>query len=315
MNDGARTPLEELNLTDRFLFAETMDEPEAYEAMVGILLGDEIRLAGYPQTEKELRVSPGLRAVRLDVVSMDSGGRIYFTEMQKTDTGNLLKRSRYYQAQLDVSLLEPGCSDFNRLNDSCLVLVAPFDLFGYGLYRYTFRGQCQEVPELVLPDGADRVFINTYGTNREAFSQEFLDLMEYINDTRDEVGARSESARLQAICNRVERVRRSEKCGVKYMQRWEEIEYARQDAYAEGRSEGRSAGWSEGRSAGRSEGRMSEVIRAVCKKLVKGKDMAQIADELEKEPEDIAQICRVAERYAPAYDADAICRELLGDAV
>lgn len=123
--------------------------------------------------------------------------------------------------------------------------------------------------------------------------------MEYINDTREEVAARNGGLRLQAICDRVERVRRSEKCGVKYMQRWEEIEYARQGGFAEGIS----------------EGRMAEVICAVCRKLIKGKDVAQIAEELEKEPEEIARICRVAERYAPAYDQDAICRELLKEVV
>lgn len=94
MNNEVKTPLEELNLTDRFLFAEAMDEPEAYEAVVGILLEDEVELLDRTQTEKELRVSPKLRAVRLDVVNMDKDGHIYFTEMQKTDTGNLLKRSR-----------------------------------------------------------------------------------------------------------------------------------------------------------------------------------------------------------------------------
>lgn len=147
MNYELRTPLEELNLTDRFLFAETMDKPEAYEAVVGILLEDEIELSDHTQTEKELRVSPKLRTVRLD-----------------------------------VSLLEPGSKNFNRLNDSCMILVAPFDLFGYGLYRYTFTGQCKEIPGLVLRDGATRVFINTFGTNKKDFSQEFLDFMEYIND-------------------------------------------------------------------------------------------------------------------------------------
>ena len=53
------------------IFAETMDEPEAYKAVVGILMEDEIELLDHTQTEKELRVSPKLRAVRLDVVSMD----------------------------------------------------------------------------------------------------------------------------------------------------------------------------------------------------------------------------------------------------
>lgn len=301
MNNEVKTPLEELNLTDRFLFAEAMDEPEAYEAVVGILMEDEIELLDHTQTEKELRVSPKLRAVRLDVVNMDKDGHIYFTEMQKTDTGNLLKRSRYYQAQLDVSLLGPGSKDFNRLNDSCMILVAPFDLFGYGLYRYTFVGQCLEVPGLALRDGATRIFINTFGTNKENFSQEFLDFMEYINDTRDVVAARSESSRLKLIHSTVEKIRCSEKCGVKYMQRWEEIEYARQDGHAAGYEEARN------------EGILREVI-AVCKKLAKGKSIEQIADELEQEWERISEICHVAEKYAPAYDQDAICQELIRSA-
>ena len=306
MNNEVRTPLEELNLTDRFLFAETMDEPEAYKAVVGILMEDEIELLDHTQTEKELRVSPELRAVRLDVVSMDKDGQIYFTEMQKTDTGNLLKRSRYYQAQLDVSLLEPGSKNFNRLNDCCMILVAPFDLFGYGLYRYTFVGQCKEIPELMLQDGATRIFINTFGTNRGDFSQEFLDFMEYINDTREAVAAQSESPRVKLVHSKVEQIRRSEKCGVKYMQRWEEIAYAREDGYEEGRNEGRDEG--------RSEGALREIIAAVCKKLAKRKSIEQITDELEQESERIFQICLVAEKYAPAYDLDAIYQEVTIDA-
>lgn len=298
MNNETKSPLEELNLTDRFLFAETMDEPEAYEAVVGILLEDEIELLDHTQTEKELRVSPQLRSVRLDVVNMDKDRQVYFTEMQKTDTGNLIKRSRYYQAQLDVSLLEPGCGDFNMLNDSCMILIAPFDLFGYGLYRYTFVGQCKEVPGLTLRDGATRIFINTLGTNRENFSQEFLDFMEYINDTRDVVAARSKSARVKLVHSKVEKIRRSEKWGVKYMQRWEEILYARQDGHAAGYEEARN------------EGILREVT-AVCKKLAKGKSIEQIADELEQEMEYISQICRIAEKYAPAYDQNAIYQEML----
>ncbi len=298
MDNKVRTPLEKLNLTDSFLFAETMDEPEAYEAVVGILLENEVELLDRTRTEKELRVSPELRKVRLDVVNMDRDGRIYFTEMQKRDTRNLEKRSRYYQAQLDVSLLAPGCGDFNELNDSCMILIAPFDLFGYGLYRYTFEGRGKEVPGLALQDGATKVFINTFGTNRQDFSQEFLDFMEYINDTRDVVAARSKSARVKLIHSKVEKIRHSEKCGVKYMQRWEEIAYARKDGYEEGHNEGRSEG--------RNEGALREIIAAACKKLAKGKSVEQIADELEQEPGRISQICQIAEKYAPAYDQEAI---------
>lgn len=89
-----------------------------------------------PETEKELRISPELRQIRLDVISLDVSNKLYYTEMPQRDTKNLRKRSRFYQAQLDVSLLEPGSKDFNSLNDSCFIPVTPFDIFGRGLYRY-----------------------------------------------------------------------------------------------------------------------------------------------------------------------------------
>ena len=183
MTQNVTTKLEELNLTDRFLFDETMEDLEAYEATVSILLENETELLSRPETEKEFRISPELRAVRLDVISMDKEKILYYTEMQNRNTGNLRKRSRYYQAHLDVSLLEPGCTDFNELNDSFLIMIAPFDLFGKGLYRYTFEGTCKECPELKLEDGAIKVFINMKGTNREDFSEEFLEFMEYLNQT------------------------------------------------------------------------------------------------------------------------------------
>ncbi len=96
MAENVVTKLEKLNLVDRFLFDETMEDREAYQAAVSILLENEIDLIDRPETEKELRVSPQLRQIRLDVVSMDKEGTLYYSEMQKKDTGNLKKRSRYY---------------------------------------------------------------------------------------------------------------------------------------------------------------------------------------------------------------------------
>lgn len=82
MANNVVTKLAELNLVDKFLFDETMEDTEAYQAVVSILLENEIELINKPETEKELRISPQLRQVRLDVVSMDRGGKLYYTEMQ-----------------------------------------------------------------------------------------------------------------------------------------------------------------------------------------------------------------------------------------
>ena len=61
------TKLEKLNLLDKFLFDEAMEDAETYQAVISILMEKEIELLGKPETEKEFRVSPELREVRLDV--------------------------------------------------------------------------------------------------------------------------------------------------------------------------------------------------------------------------------------------------------
>lgn len=173
------TKLEKLNLLDKFLFDEAMEDKETYQAVLSILLENEVEILEKPETEKEFRVSPQLRQVRLD-----------------------------------SSLLEPGSKDFNLLNDSCFILIAPFDIFGRGLYRYTFEGRCRECPDLTLDDGAVKIFINTKGTNKDDFSQEFLDLMEYIEETTEETVKRIESRRIKQIHRRVCLIRKSEEVGI-----------------------------------------------------------------------------------------------------
>lgn len=224
MVNNVTTKLEELNLMDKFLFDETMEDREAY------------------------------------------------------------------QAQLDVSLLEPGCTDFNLLSDSCFILIAPFDIFGRGLYRYTFEGVCRECPDLKLGDGAVRIFINTRGTNKEDFSQEFLDFMEYITETTDAVADSTQSSRIKLIHKKVKKIKISEKIGVKYMQRWEEVAYARQDGKAEGKAEGEEL----------------KLIKLVCKKLAKNKNPEEIAEDLEEEISTILPICELAGEFAPEYDSEKL---------
>lgn len=290
MENCVITKLEELNLVDKFLFDEVMDDRDCYQALISIILENEIELLSKPQTEKELRISPQLRQVRLDVVSIDQDKNLYQTEMQKENTGNLIKRSRYYQSQLDVSLLEPGSIDFNLLNNSCFILIAPFDIFGRGLYRYTFEGTCRECPDLRLGDGAIRIFINTKGTNKKDFSQEFLDFMQYVTETSDEMAFHTKSNKIKQIHERVKKIKLSEKMGGKYMQRWEEMAYAEQ----------------RGRITGKAEGEQSKLIKLVCKKLTKNEAAEEIARELEEEISTILPICELAKEFAPEYDSEKV---------
>ena len=155
--------LKDLNLLDRFLFAEAMED------------------------EKEQRTSPAYRFAKLDVWTKDMDDAIYDTEVQGKNTKNLPKRSRFYQSMIDSKLLEPGEKDFNKMNDVYIILIAPFDLFGEGKYMYTFQMTCQESFSVLLNDGATRIFLNTHGTNPEDVSPELVELLHYIENTTQEV--------------------------------------------------------------------------------------------------------------------------------
>lgn len=243
-------PLRELNLTNRFLFNEVMEDAEVHQDVLSIIFGRDIRMLEVHGTEYEKSVSPLARSVRLDVFSIDEENRVYNTEMQNYRKSDLPKRSRYYQSMIDAGLLEPGALSYNHLNDSCIILISPFDLFGYGKYCYTFEALCKEVQGCRLGDGATRIFLNTRGTNDEEVSRELIDFLHYVENTTDQEAENSGSFRIQRIHKRVCKVRTSEEVGVKYMQAWEERLYDRQEAREEGLAEGRKEGIAEGIAEG-----------------------------------------------------------------
>ena len=100
----------------------------------------------------------------MDVWAMDMEDTVYDAEVQKEDTKNLPRRSRLYQS-----------------------MIAPFDLFGKDLYRYTFRMRCDEDPGIALDDGAARIFLNTRGKDPLGVSEELIELLRYIEHTTEKV--------------------------------------------------------------------------------------------------------------------------------
>ena len=236
--------LKDLNLLDKFLFDEAMEDEENknMKTLLDIILGQDTHLKQPPQTEKECRSSFEKRQIRLDVYTVDEDDVVYDTEPQKTNTKNLPKRSRLYQGMIDSRLLPPGCIDFNLLNPVVIIMIMPFDLFGYELYRYTFQMQCEEVPELELGDDATRIFLNSHGKHPELVSQELIELLEYMEKSTDAVAEECESERIHQMHERVTRLKGNKEMEIKFMQKWEEKEMERQEAYAEGREEGERVG-------------------------------------------------------------------------
>ncbi|MFR2661080.1 MAG: Rpn family recombination-promoting nuclease/putative transposase [[Clostridium] scindens] len=264
-------PLQELNLTSRFLFDEVLEDPQIHQDVLGIIFQRDIPLLEKNETEKELRVSPLLRSIRMDVFSMDEEKAVYNTEMQQKRRADLAKRSRYYQSLVDAGLLEPGVPDYNRLNTSYIIMIMPFDLFGYKKYVYTFRARCEEEPECLLEDGATRIFLNTRGENDDEVPRELAEFLHYLEETTDERAASTNSQRIKRIHRRVRKVRLSEEVGVKYMQAWEEKYYERE------------------------EGAHNKLRELAAKKYRKGMSVKEIAELLEESETTVQELLKESE--------------------
>ena len=245
MTKDKRT-LKDLNLMDKFLFDEAMEDKDNMKTLLDIVLGQDTHLKYPPQTEKEFRNSKENRQIRLDVYAIDEDDVVYDTEPQNQYTKNLPKRSRLYQGLIDSNLLPPGSIDFNALNTVIIIMIMPFDLFGYELYQYTFRMKCEEISELELEDGATRIFLNSHGKHPEFVNPELIELLEYMEKSTDTVAKKCESKRIHQMHERITKLKSSKEMEIKYMQKWEEKEIERQEAYAEGERVGEKRGRTEG---------------------------------------------------------------------
>ena len=97
-----------------------------------------------------------------------------------TDTYVLPKRSRYYQALLDIDLLQKG-QPYDLLPPTFIIFICVFDFFEKGNYVYTFKKCCLENRELELLDEATTMILNTKGTHG-AISKDIKSFYDYVNN-------------------------------------------------------------------------------------------------------------------------------------
>ena len=148
-------------------------------------------------------------------------------EMQTSNTGNLPKRSRYYQGTVDLNMISSG-AEYDELKTSYIIFINTFDLFGKGFPKYTFENVCQESSDLHLDDGAIKVFINAKSTIPD-MSPELQGFLRYL------CGDNPNTPLTNRIQNEVVKSRNNV--------RWERVYMLLEDKFkayfAEGRAEGR----------------------------------------------------------------------------
>ena len=172
-------PIEELTITDDFMFGAVMRNPRHCKRLLELALGVKIRKIEYPELQKSVNERYASKSIRLDAYVEDDAGTVYDVEIQTTDKKNLPKRMRYYQGLIDLHILEKG-GDYAALRRSFVIFICTYDPFGCQRYAYTFESLCREDSRIALGDAATKIVLNTKGRVGEV-SADLKELLRYMD--------------------------------------------------------------------------------------------------------------------------------------
>lgn len=277
---------ENLDITDDFLFGKVMRNPEICKRMIEAILDIKIDRIEYPEEQKVIDMTADSKSVRLDVYVKDTKDVIYNIEMQPVKRDNLPKRSRYYQGMIDLNLIEKGDS-YKNLNQSYVIFICCFDLFGRNRCKYTFENRCIEEPDIPLEDGTVKIFLNSKG-DLSGLNATLRAFLSYINN-----GTLSENTFITLLDNEVKKARENLEWRREYM-----TLFMRDQENQE-----------LGRAEGRTEGRLLNNIALVRKKLAKNLSVEAIADILEENIGTIEQIANLVHTF-PEFSDEEILKEM-----
>lgn len=174
-----------ITIKDDFLFGTIMRHKEFCKPLLEAILGIKIRDLSYVNDQETMAAEvPGSRSIRLDVYVEDDNNTVYDIEIQTTWKKGLPKRTRMYQALMDIRAMGKG-EDFTKLKKSFIIFICDYDPFGRKRYVYTFSRRCNEENDVVLKDDATVVVINIKGSKGD-ISDDLRNLIDYFRDGKAE---------------------------------------------------------------------------------------------------------------------------------
>ncbi len=257
--------------TDDFIFSLVMRDPELCRALLTLVLpGEEfgeIKLMKSPnplidepldenenahvltaETQKSLKFVKDMHGVRFDayIKSENVWAEI---EMQTTSNLALGKRSRYYQANMDLDCLEEG-ADYTKLKKCYVIFICTFDYFKKDEPVYLFRSWDTE-KNLPLDDFSYKIVLNA-ACSPEKVPEKLKPLYGYLNDPRQS----QVSPLTRRIDARVKKFNTDE-----WRRKYMTFEYMLKERERKGLEQGRNEGLAEGAAQEK-----REIAKAMKKK-------------------------------------------------
>ena len=215
-----------LRISNDFMFAKVMRNPELCKGMLERLLDIQIDYIEYPEEQKVIDISKDSKSVRLDVYLKDEKGTVYNVEIQTTSNRNLPKRTRFYQGMIDLNAIEKG-ADYSDLPQSFVIFICTFDAFGKGRWRYTFESVCKEDLEVSLNDETYKIFFNTVGS-KGSINKDTKNILNFIDNNT------AEDDFTKKLAQEVQKIKENKEWQVEYMT----LLMREREKYKEGVAEG-----------------------------------------------------------------------------
>ena len=206
--------IQELRLIDDdFMTVVFSGDNKATEFLLRILLSRDDLMVKSCMTQTEKRNLYG-RSVRLDIVAVDTEGKLYNIEVQRADKGAGARRARYNLAMLDSHTLKKS-DDFDALPETYIIFITENDLFGYGqpLYRVkkTVEITAANGTDLPFDDGCNIIYVNGAYRGEDAigylmadFSARTAEEMHYVELAEKMRFHKQQTKGVEQVCRIVE---------------------------------------------------------------------------------------------------------------
>ncbi len=116
-------------------------------------------------SQEEVRSAYG-KTVRLDVHAVDSTGKNFDIEVQRSQAGAVPERARLNSAMLDTMIAERGDKEY-KLSEAYVIFITETDVLGGGEPLYHIDRRINELDNKPFGDGSRIIYLNCEYPNEE----------------------------------------------------------------------------------------------------------------------------------------------------
>lgn len=160
-------------LLDDDFMSKVFENKECAELLLRIILQKQDLSVKEVFSQFSLKNLQG-RSVRLDIFAIDSSGKAYNVEVQRSDRGAIAKRARYNAALIDANITEPG-DTYQKLPECYVIFITENDVIGAGYPIYHVERTIQETNNH-FGDEQHILYVNAQIKNTTALGQLMHDM-------------------------------------------------------------------------------------------------------------------------------------------